>query len=41
MDFTLSPAIRELRQRVAAFMDEHIYPNEERLLAEDDAAEAL
>ncbi|MGE0542658.1 MAG: acyl-CoA dehydrogenase family protein [Dehalococcoidia bacterium] len=41
VDFTLSPAIRELRQRVAAFMDEHIYPNEERLLAEDDAAEAL
>jgi len=41
VDFTLSPEIRDLRRRVAAFMDEHIYPNEERLLAEDDDAEAL
>jgi acyl-CoA dehydrogenase len=41
VDFTLSPEIRELRQRVSAFMDEHIYPNEERLMAEDDESEAL
>jgi alkylation response protein AidB-like acyl-CoA dehydrogenase len=27
-DFTLSPEIRELRAKVKAFMDEHIYPNE-------------
>ena len=41
VDFTLPPQIHDLRQRVAAFMDEHIYPNEEQLLAEDDEAEAL
>lgn len=27
-DFTLSPEIKDLRARVKAFMDEHIYPNE-------------
>src|SRR3990172_12318859 len=27
-DFSLSPEIRELRAKVRAFMDEHIYPNE-------------
>lgn len=41
VDFTLSPEIRDLRRRVGAFMDEHIYPNEGRLLAEDDESEAL
>ena len=41
VDFTLSPEITELRQRVSTFMDEHIYPNEERLLQEDDESEAL
>ena len=30
-DFTLTPQIREMRQRVRSFMDEHIYPNEEAL----------
>ena len=30
-DMTMTPAIREMRQRVRAFMDEHIYPNEETL----------
>jgi len=30
-DFTLTPEIREMRQRVRSFMDEHIYPNEEVL----------
>jgi len=28
MDFTLSPRVEELRRRVAAFMDEHVYPAE-------------
>jgi len=29
MDFSLSPKAEEYRRRVAAFMDEHVYPNEE------------
>jgi len=41
VDFTLSPEIRELRAKVTAFMDEHIYPNEDTLGTEDDQAEAL
>jgi len=41
VDFTLSPEIKDLRRRVATFMDEHVYPNEECLLAEDDASESL
>jgi acyl-CoA dehydrogenase len=37
MDFTLSPQVEELRERVRAFMDEHVYPNEaEALQALDD-----
>ncbi|SLN33004.1 acyl-CoA dehydrogenase family protein [Oceanibacterium hippocampi] len=30
MDFDFSPKVKELQERVSAFMDEHIYPNEER-----------
>jgi alkylation response protein AidB-like acyl-CoA dehydrogenase len=41
VSFTLEPEIKELRRRVSVFMDEHIYPNEDRLLAEDDNAESL
>ena len=33
--------IDELRDRTKAFMDEHIYPNEEAFSAHDDAADAL
>jgi acyl-CoA dehydrogenase len=33
--------IRERRAAVAAFMEEHVYPNEFRLFAEDEAADAL
>jgi acyl-CoA dehydrogenase len=33
--------IRERRERVRAFMEEHVYPNERPLFAEDDAADAL
>jgi acyl-CoA dehydrogenase len=37
MDFELSPQVEELRDRVRAFMDEHVYPNEaEALRALDD-----
>jgi alkylation response protein AidB-like acyl-CoA dehydrogenase len=35
-DFTMSPEIRDIRQKTAAFMDEHIYPNEPFFLAEED-----
>ena len=30
MDFAHSPKVRELQARLAAFMDAHVYPNEER-----------
>src|SRR5712692_801596 len=41
IDFTLSPDIRALRAKVAAFMEEHIYPNEPIFEREDDEAEDL
>jgi len=34
MDFEHSPKVKSLQQRLLAFMDEHIYPNEARFLAE-------
>jgi len=34
MDFEYSPRVQEMRARLLAFMDEHIYPNEERFHAE-------
>ena len=33
MDFELSPRVSELRDRIRAFMDEHVYPNEAEALA--------
>ena len=33
--------IAERRERVRAFMDEHVYPNEAALIREDEAADAL
>jgi acyl-CoA dehydrogenase len=33
--------IAERRDRVRAFMDEHVYPNEQALIREDDAADEL
>jgi alkylation response protein AidB-like acyl-CoA dehydrogenase len=33
--------VHELRERYAAFMDEHVYPNEQALDREDDEADAL
>jgi acyl-CoA dehydrogenase len=33
--------VRELRERYRAFMDEHVYPNEQVLGREDDQADAL
>jgi acyl-CoA dehydrogenase len=40
MDFAYSPKVQELRARLIAFMDEHIYPNEAAFLAEIDANRA-
>ncbi len=40
-DFTMTPEIREMRQKVTAFMDEHIYPNEGFLMEGGDEAVAL
>ncbi len=34
MDFEHSPRVKDLQKRLGAFMDEHIYPNEERFFAE-------
>ncbi|MSQ49911.1 MAG: acyl-CoA dehydrogenase [Betaproteobacteria bacterium] len=33
MDFEYSPRVKELQQRLTAFMDEHIYPNEPKYYA--------
>ena len=34
MDFGYSPRTQELRERVSAFMAEHVFPNEARYWAE-------
>jgi acyl-CoA dehydrogenase len=41
VELAMTPEVRELRARVRAFMDEHVYPNEPLFEREDDAAEAL
>jgi alkylation response protein AidB-like acyl-CoA dehydrogenase len=40
-DLTLSPEIREMRQRVRGFMDEHVFPNEETLSEQNGRSESL
>jgi acyl-CoA dehydrogenase len=37
MNFEYSSQVKELQKRVAAFMDEHIYPNEDRFYSEIEA----
>jgi acyl-CoA dehydrogenase len=37
MDFEFSPKVRELQARVAAFMDAHVLPNEQRFIDEIEA----
>ena len=37
MDFEYSPKVKELQAKLLAFMDEHVYPNEARFIAELDA----
>ena len=40
MNFDYSPKVQQMRERLLAFFDEHIYPNEARFLAEVDANRA-
>ncbi|TSE26602.1 acyl-CoA dehydrogenase family protein [Tepidimonas aquatica] len=40
MDFAYSPRVQALRERLMAFMDEHIYPNEDQFEAEVEANRA-
>jgi acyl-CoA dehydrogenase len=37
----VTPELRALRERYAAFMDEHVYPHEAAFVAGDDASDAL
>ena len=37
----VTPKLRALRERYSAFMEEHVYPNERALSADDDASDAL
>ncbi|HYY80060.1 MAG TPA: acyl-CoA dehydrogenase family protein [Actinomycetes bacterium] len=41
LELGMTPEVRELRERVRAFMDEHVYPAEPVFEREDDEAEAL
>ena len=41
MSAVISQPIVDRRERVRSFMEEHVYPNERALAAEDDAADAL
>jgi len=40
-DFTLAPEIKEMRAKVAAYMDENLYPNEPHLAEGGEGAEAM
>ena len=40
MNFDYSPKVQQMRERLLAFFDEHIYPNEARFLAEVEANRA-
>ncbi len=37
MNFDYSPKVQEMRERLLAFFDEHIYPNERRFIEEVEA----
>ena len=34
MDFDYSPKVKQMQAQLLAFMDEHIYPNDNRFFAE-------
>ena len=38
---TVTPELRDLRERYAAFMEEHVYPNEGAFAADDDTSDRL
>ncbi|MFA9216075.1 MAG: acyl-CoA dehydrogenase family protein, partial [Sphingomonadaceae bacterium] len=40
MDFDYSPKVKQLQASVTAFMEQHVYPNEERIHAEVEANRA-
>ncbi|HXZ48500.1 MAG TPA: acyl-CoA dehydrogenase family protein [Usitatibacter sp.] len=39
MDFDYSPKVKELQKRLAAFMEAHVYPSEQRFLEEVEAGD--
>jgi acyl-CoA dehydrogenase len=41
LELGMTPEVRELREQVRSFMEEHVYPGESALDREDDEAEAL
>ena len=41
MSAVIPEPVRERRERVRSFMEEHVYPNEPRLFTEDEAADRL
>ena len=41
MSAVIPEPVRERRERVRSFMEEHVYPNEPQLFTEDEAADAL
>jgi acyl-CoA dehydrogenase len=41
LELGMTPEVRELREQVRSFMEEHVYPGEPALDREDDEAEAL
>ena len=41
VELELTPEIAELRERYRAFMDAHVFPNEDALSSEDEEADAL
>lgn len=41
IDFSISPELVEARQRVTAFMDQHVYPNETRMVEDEGLPAAL
>jgi acyl-CoA dehydrogenase len=41
MDFSIPPELEETRQKIAAFMDEYVYPNEKHVTEHDGLPEKL
>jgi len=41
MDFEFSRKVKDLQGRLQAFMEEHIYPNEQRFTTKSSATDGL